>query len=106
MVEKLATAAAEEADDGPNIAPQNLEIASKKEFRQKRNMFWSVHLWSIPLFLEVPAKKECSFFFFEPRFLWIPGNSGDSCSNAQLRMTGTYIKYPYRKLHGYRTLIT
>jgi hypothetical protein len=37
MVEESATAAAEaeEAEDGPGIAPQNSEIASKKGFWQK-----------------------------------------------------------------------
>jgi hypothetical protein len=63
----------------------NKHLASKKGFRQKRNVFLSIPLWSVPLFLEVPAKKEHSSFFFKPRFLRIPGNSGDSCTNAQPR---------------------
>jgi hypothetical protein len=66
MVEESATAAAEEADDGPDIAPRNLEIASKKECWQKRNVFLGVPLQSVPLVLEVPAKKECSSFFLTP----------------------------------------
>jgi hypothetical protein len=37
-------------------------------------------------FLEVPATKERSSFFLEPRFLQILGNSGDSCRNAQPRV--------------------
>jgi hypothetical protein len=44
-----------------------------------------VTVWSVWLFLEVPAKKECGSFFLEPRFLRIPGNSEDSCRNAQPR---------------------
>jgi hypothetical protein len=44
----------------------NKHLASKKGFRQKRNVFLSVPLRSTPLFLEVPAKKEHSFFFFNP----------------------------------------
>jgi hypothetical protein len=65
-VEESATAAAEEADDGQDIAPQNSEIASKKGFRQKRNVFLSIPLRSVPLFLVVPAKKERSSFFSIP----------------------------------------
>ncbi len=56
---------------------------SKKGFRQKMNVFFSVPSWSVLLFLEVPVKKEPSSFFFEPMFLRIPGNSGDSLRNAQ-----------------------
>jgi hypothetical protein len=52
-------------------------------FRQKRNLFLQVTARSVRIFLEVPAKKECSSFFLGPRFLRIPGNSGDSCNNAQ-----------------------
>ncbi len=54
-------------------------------FWQKRNMFLSVPLRSDRLFLDVPAIKKRSSFFLEPRFLRIPGNSGDSCRNAQPR---------------------
>jgi hypothetical protein len=61
----------------------NKHLASEKGFWQKRNVFLSIPLRSVPLFLEVPAKKEHSSFFFEPRFLRIPGNSRDSCRNAQ-----------------------
>ncbi len=42
-------------------------------------------MWSVQLFLDVPAKKEPHSFFFEPRFLQILGNSGDYCRNAQPR---------------------
>ncbi len=49
-------------------------------------MFLSIPSQSVLLFLKVPAKKEHSFFFFEPRFLRIPGNPGDSCRNAQPRV--------------------
>jgi hypothetical protein len=52
--EESETVAGEEADDGPDIAPWNSEIASKKGFRQKRNVFLSIPLRSVPLFLEVP----------------------------------------------------
>jgi len=41
---------------------------------------------SVQLFLDVPAKKEPHFFLLEPRFLWIPENSGDYCRNAQPRL--------------------
>ncbi len=61
-------------------------LASKKEFWQKRNMFLSILLRSVPLFLEVPAKKEHSYFFFKPRFLRILENSRDSWRNAQPRV--------------------
>jgi hypothetical protein len=53
-------------------------------FRQKRNVFLSVPLQSVWPFLDVPAKKECSYCFLETRFLGIPWNSMDSCRNAQL----------------------
>jgi hypothetical protein len=45
-------------------------------FRQKRNLFLQVTARSVRLFLEVPAKKERSSFFLEPRFLQIPGSFG------------------------------
>jgi hypothetical protein len=96
MVEEAAMAVVEEVEDGQKLHPEtwklkftiprvNKHLASKKGFRQKRKVFLSIPLRSALLFLEVPAKKECSSFFFKPMFLRIPGNSGDSCRNAQPR---------------------
>jgi hypothetical protein len=69
----------------PPKKAQNERWEVVKGFWQKRNVFLSVPLRSVPLFLEVPAKTEHSSFFFEPRrFLWISGNFGYSCRNAQL----------------------
>jgi hypothetical protein len=61
----------------------NLALFLACMFQPKRNLFLQVTAWSVQLFLDVPAKKEPRSYFFEPRFLWIPGNCGDYCRNAQ-----------------------
>ncbi len=84
MVEESATAAAEEADNGPDIAPQNLDI-QQKWVPAKKECVFERSFTVCPTFSRGSCKKGTQSIFFEPRFLRIPGDSRDSCRNAQPR---------------------
>jgi hypothetical protein len=55
MVEESATVAAEEADDRPDITPQNL--AGKKGFRQKKERVFERSFAVCPAFSRGSCKK-------------------------------------------------